>query len=144
MFSFFFVDYYFCWSPNLGQTTKRSLVVWPRFGDPFVSQNPRTDSRLCIYHLFIWSNLNYLLNFLWITLPTRLGQVLQSFCANLLHSLMWLMVSSLSAHDQHLLFCCDLSILVLIWLVLMALFWAVIIRDSTRFSFSLSLFLLFL
>ena len=34
---------------------------------------------------------------------------------------MWLMVSSLSLHSQHLLFCCVLSILALIWLVLSAL-----------------------
>ena len=36
------------------------LVVWPRLGDLFVSQNPRefsvTDSGLYIYHLFVCSN----------------------------------------------------------------------------------------
>ena len=42
-----------------------------------------------------------------IPLPTQLCLVLYSFCANLLHSLvMWLMVSSLSPHRLHLLFCC--------------------------------------
>ena len=30
----------------------------------------RTDSTLCIYHLFIWSNYNFLHNSQWITLPT--------------------------------------------------------------------------
>ena len=51
------------------------------------------------------------------------------FCGNLLHSLIiWFIVSSL--HSQHLLFCCVLSILALIWLVLMALFSAAIGRDS--------------
>ena len=35
---------------------------------------------------------------------------------------MWLIVSSLSPHNQHLLFCCLLSILALIWLVLIILF----------------------
>ena len=56
---------------------------------------------------------------------------LYSFCANLLHSLiMWLMVSSLSLHSLHLLFCCVLSILALIWLFLMALFCTAIRRDS--------------
>ena len=39
------------------------LVVWPRLGDPFACQSPqgvyvsfsRTDARLCIYHLFLWT-----------------------------------------------------------------------------------------
>ena len=90
----------------------------------------RTDSGLCIYHLFVWSNLNFLYISQCITLPTLSGVVLYSFCANLLHSLMWLMVSSLSPQSLHLLFCCVLSILTLIWLVLTALFCAAIRRDS--------------
>ena len=40
------------------------------------------------------------------------------------------MVSPLSPHNRHLLFCCLLSILSLIWLFLMALFCAAIRRDS--------------
>ena len=49
------------------------------------------------------------------------------FCADMLHLLiMWLIVSSLLPHNLHLLFCCVLSILALIWLVLMALFCATI------------------
>ena len=91
----------------------------------------RTGAVLCIYHLFVWSNLNFLHISLWITLPTQSCLVLYSFCANLLHLLiMWLMVSSLSWHSLLLLLCCVLSILVLIWLVLMALFCAAIRRDS--------------
>ena len=87
----------------------------------------RTDAGLCIYHLFVWSNLNFLHISLWITLPTQSCLVLYSFCANLLHSLiMWLIVSSLSPHSLHLLFCCVLSILALIWLVLVALFFVVV------------------
>ena len=67
----------------------------------------------------------------WITLPTHLSLALYSFSANLLHSLiMWLMVSSLSPYSPHVLFCCILSILALIWLVLMTLFCAAIRRDS--------------
>ena len=62
-----------------------------------------------------------------------------SFCANLLHLLiMWLIVSSLSPHNLHFLFCYILSIFALIWLVLMALFCAAIRRDSVsllRFPF---------
>ena len=92
----------------------------------------RTAAGLCIYHLLAWSNLNFLHISKWKTLPTQVCLVLYSFCANLLHSLiiiMWLMVSALSLHSLHLLFCCVLSILVLIWLVLMALFCAAIKRD---------------
>ena len=91
----------------------------------------RTDAGLCIYHLFVWSNLNFMHISQWITLPTQSCLVLYYFCANLLHSLiMWLMVSSLSPHRQHLLFCCVLSILALIWLVLTVLVCAAIRRDS--------------
>ena len=61
----------------------------------------RTGAGLCIYHLFVWSNWNFLHIFQWITLPTQSCLVLYSFCANLLHSLMWLIVSSLSPHSQH-------------------------------------------
>ena len=91
----------------------------------------RTGAGLCIYHLFVWSTLNFLHISQLITLPVQSCLVLYSFCANLLHSLiMWLMVTSLSQHSPHLLFCCVVSILVLIWLVFMALFCAAIRRDS--------------
>ena len=82
----------------------------------------RTGAGLCIYHLFVWSNWNFLHISQWITLPTQSCLTLYSFCANLLHSLiMWLIVSSVSRHSLHLLLCCVLSILALIWFVLMAL-----------------------
>ena len=94
----------------------------------------RIDSRLCIYPLFVWSNLNFLHISQWIPLLTQSCLVLYSFCANLLRSLiMWLMVSSLSPHRLHLLFCWVLSILALIWLVLKALICAAIRRDSVSF-----------
>ena len=81
----------------------------------------RTSAGLCIYHLLAWPNLNFL----------HISQSCLAFCANMLHSLiMWLMVSSLSPNSLHLLFCCVLSILAFIWLVLMALFCAAIRRDS--------------
>ena len=99
----------------------------------------RTDARLCIYHLFVWSNFNFLHISQWITLPTPSCLAVYFFCANLLHSLiMWLIISSLWPHSLHLLFFLVLSILALIWLVLMALFWAAIRRDSAsllKFSF---------
>ena len=116
-----------------------SLVLWPRLGDPCVCQSligvcvsfSRTGAGLCIYYLFVWSNFNSFHISQWITLPTQSCLVLYSFYANLLHSLiMWLVVSSLSPHSRHLLFCCVLSILALIWLVLSSMFCAAIRRDS--------------
>ena len=56
----------------------------------------RTNAGLCIYHLFVWSNLSFLHISLWITMPTQSCLVLYSSGADLLHSfIMWLMVSSL-------------------------------------------------
>ena len=99
----------------------------------------RTGAGLCKYHLLVWSHLNFLLISQWITLPTQSCLALYSHCANLLHSLIiWLMVSSLSPHSLHLLFCWVLSISALMWLVLMALSCAAIRRDSVsllKFSF---------
>ena len=63
------------------------------------------DSGLCIYRLFMWSNFNFLHSSKWITLPTQSCLVLYSFYANLLHLLiMWLIISSLSSRNLHLLF----------------------------------------
>ena len=71
----------------------------------------RTGAGLCIYHLFVWSNWNFLHISQWITLPTQSCLALYSFCANLMHSLiMWLIVSSLSPHSLHLLFCFSLKV----------------------------------
>ena len=39
----------------------------------------RTDSELCIYHLFVWSNLNFLHNSLWILLSLLLLNLFESF-----------------------------------------------------------------
>ena len=59
----------------------------------------RTGAGLCLYHLLVWSNLNFLHISQWITLPIQSCLALYSVCANLLHSLiMWLIVSSLSPH----------------------------------------------
>ena len=46
----------------------------------------RTGAGLCIYHLLVWSNWNFLHISQWITLPTKLCLALYSFCLNLLHS----------------------------------------------------------
>ena len=82
----------------------QGLVIWPRLSVLFeilkflrtwcVSFS-RIDSDLCIYHLFVRSNLNYLKNSPWITFPTQSCLVLYSFCANLLHShITWWYLSS--------------------------------------------------
>ena len=125
--------FFFCWSLY-------GLVVWLGLGDLFISQNSRGvcashspgQQLSCAYT--ICSNGQISISF---KIPSgSLCQnqsylVLYSFCANLLHSfIMWVIVSFLSPHSLHLLFSCDLSILALIWLVLMALFWAAIRRNS--------------
>ena len=132
---FFFVDYY---KSGLLAEIRWSVSTLKSHRSLCVSFSRRA-AVLCIYHLFAWSNLNFLHISQWITLPIQSCLVLYSLCANLLHSLiMWLMVSSLSPHSIHLLFCWVLSILALIWLVLMALFCAAIRSDSVsllKFSF---------
>ena len=91
----------------------------------------RTGAGLCIYLLLVRSNSNLLHISQWITLPTKLFLALYSLYANLLHSLiMGMIVSYLSPHILHLLCCWVLSILALIWLVPIALFWAASGRDS--------------
>ena len=106
-----------------------NFTLW--FARSLCSSFSWTDSGLCIFHLFIWSNISFLHSSQWITLPTQSCLVSYSFSANLLHSFIRrLILSSLSPHNLHLLFCCVLSILVLIWLVLMGLFCAAIRRDS--------------
>ena len=74
----------------------------------------RIDSGLCIYHLVVLSNFNALHNSLWINLFTQACLVLYFVCTSLLHSLIvWLIVSSLSPHNLHLLLICGLSIFAL-------------------------------
>ena len=100
-----------------------------------------TGAGLFIYHLFVWSNLNFMHISQWITLPTQSHLVLYSFSANLLHSLIIsLIASSLSPHTRHLLFCWVLSILALIWLFPMALYFAAIRRDYYYYYYYLRVF----
>ena len=91
------------------------------------------DSGLAIYHLVVWSNFNFLHNSQWITFPIQSSIVLYSFCASLLHSLMELIILSLSIDNLHLLFCHELLIFPLILLVLMTSYVAAIRRDSVSF-----------
>ena len=59
----------------------------------------RTDSGLCIYHLFVWANFKFLHNLQLTTFPTKSCLVLHSFCANLMNSLIiWQVVSTQSPH----------------------------------------------
>ena len=126
IFLFFFVDYYKVWF--LAEI--RWCVCMSKSHRSLCVSFSKTGAGLCIYHLLVWSNLNFLHISQGMTLPTQSCVALYSY-ANLLHSLiMWLMVSSLSPHSLHLLFCCVLSILALIWLVLMALFCTAIRKDS--------------
>ena len=86
-----------------------------------------TDSGLCIFHLVVWQ-FSLLHNSQWITFLTQ-----SCFCTPCVFAALLYDVIKL-----HLLFCCVLSIFVLTWFVLMALFWAAIRRDSVsliRFSF---------
>ena len=55
----------------------------------------RTNPRLCIYHLFVWSNLK----FLHITLPTQSCLVLYSFCANLVHWIIIIIIIIIIIHS---------------------------------------------
>ena len=64
-----------------------SLVFWPRLGDPCVCQSPigvyachflRTGAGLCIYHLLVWSNLNFFHISQWIIIIIRKLVVTQS------------------------------------------------------------------
>ena len=97
----------------------------------------RTEAGLCIYQLFVWSNLNFLHIYQWIILTIPLCLLLYSFCANSLHLfIMWLLVSSQSPYNLHLLFSCVLSILALVWLVLVVFFFSCYLeRSLIKFPF---------
>ena len=91
----------------------------------------RKDSGLCIYHLFVWSNFNFLPNCQWLTLSTQSCLVLYSFCANLRHSLIiWLIFPSLSSYNLYLLFFLSFIYSCFDMVGLMAFFCAAIRRYS--------------
>ena len=78
------------------QAEIRWFVCMPKSHRNLCVPFSRTGAELCIYHFFVWSNLNFSHISQWITLPTQSCLVLYSSCAKLLHSLiMWLIVSSL-------------------------------------------------
>ena len=85
------VSFYFC-SLLLSLVFWRSVCMLKSHGSLCVAFS-MTGAGLCIYHLFVWSNLNFLNISQWITLSTQSCLALYSLCANLLHSLIiWLMV----------------------------------------------------
>ena len=66
----------------------------------------RTDFELCIYHLFVWTNFNFLHNSLWINFPIESYLVLYSLCTNLVHSLIiWLIVLSITTKPTFTILC---------------------------------------
>ena len=76
--------------------------------------SPRTDSGLCICHLFVWSNLKILSQFLVDHLLHPVVFCFILFFADLLYSLiMWLIVSS----QHHIIYVCIyiVSCLFLLW-----------------------------
>ena len=108
------------WSVSISKSQKNLCVSFSK-----------TNSGFSLYHLFLYLNFNFLHSSQSIPLPTQSCLVLLSFYDYVLVSpFMWLVVSSLFPHNPHLPFCCVLSILAFIWLVLMALFCTVFRRDS--------------
>ena len=121
---------FFCWTGLLAEIRGSVSCPFKSHRSLPVSFS-RTDAGLCIYHLFVYLNFNFLHNSKWIPIPTQWCLVLTFFSANLLHLLiMRLMVSFLSPHSLHFLFCSVLFILTSVWLVLMALCCAAIRRYS--------------
>ena len=70
----------------------------------------RIDSSLCINYVSAWSNFNILHNSQGIIFPNLSWIDVSLFFAKLLHSLLWLTVSSLSPHNLLLHFFRELSI----------------------------------
>ena len=127
----FFVNYYFFLIRSGHLAEIRWSVCTSKSHRSLHVSFSRTGGGLCVYPLFVLSNLNFLHIPQSITLPTHSCLVLYSYCTNLLHLLiMLLMVSTLSPHNLYLLFYYVFYILGLIWLVLKALFCADIRRDS--------------
>ena len=78
LFNFFF----FFFLPSIG------VVVKPGFGNPFTFSKSqrilcvsfsRANSDLCLYHLVVWSNFNFLHSSQWIAFPTHSCLVFYSF-----------------------------------------------------------------
>ena len=72
--SLFFIDYYIA---GLLAKNKQSVCMSKSHRSLCVSFS-RSDAGWCIYHLFLWSNLNFLYISQWITLPIQSCLVLYS------------------------------------------------------------------
>ena len=92
LFSFLFLFFFF-FLLTFTRSGRLAKIKWSVFCVTFFT----AESWLCIYHLFVGSNLYFLHNSQWITFPTQSCLDWYSLCANLLHSvIIWLIVSSLS------------------------------------------------
>ena len=127
----------FCW-------VLLGLVAWPRLGDPFVSQNPRV---VCVSHSpgkilgFAYTIIPYGHISISGTIPNKSLSPPSCFYSYTLSALiiiccirlLWDWLFRLYRHMIYI--CCFvvLSILTLILLLLMALFWVAIWRDSVSF-----------
>ena len=94
-------------------TINRSILLAEIRWSVYISKSQRilcvsfskTDSGFCIYHLAVRSNFNFLHSSQWIPFLSQSCLVLNSLCAILRNTLIiWLMVSSLSPHNEHISF----------------------------------------
>ena len=104
LFGMFFFFFFFLTITRYGRLTEiRWSICISKFQRSLCVSFSRTDSGLSIYHLFVWSNLNFLHNSQWINFFTQTSLVFYSFSANLQHSLiMWVIISSLSQYKLRL------------------------------------------
>ena len=115
------------------------LVVMPRLGDPFLSENLRgiCESHSprqilgCAYTICLWLIFQIFTplppNYFY-TFPTKSCLVLYTFRSNWLYLLItWEFISCLSPYNQHLQCCCVVSIFALMCVFLMALLIIIII-----------------
>ena len=121
-----FVDYYKVWSSG------RDLVVclYAKIPKEFMCLILKKRCLVAYIPFVRWVKFQFLAQLPVDHLADQVVSSLIFLLRYLLHSLMWLIVSSLSPHNLHLLFCRVLPILVLIWLVLVALFCVAMRRDS--------------
>ena len=100
---FFLILFFLLTISRCGRQTEIRRAVWiSKSRITLCVSFSRMDSELCIYHLFVWSNLNFLHKSMLITISNQSCLVLHSFCANWLYSLiMWLIFSSLSPDNLH-------------------------------------------
>ena len=128
----------FGWSPHFKSSSTNPLVTVPRvpitisytvtfiFRSFFFSIPSKVQVLLFLFVFFQFYSVVYQNS----TLSTQSCLVFDTFCVNLPNLLIIRLIDSpLSPYNLHLLFCCVLSILVLIWFLLMALFCAAIRRD---------------